>query len=149
MKDRRVSSELRSPLMSMQQGSLARLEHAEKDVRAEIAEHNWPTTPAIGRAESFKDKSAESFKVFARLRPAAKSVKASADIRVVRSHGQQCIIQARNLEFLLDHVWDDEDTQEDEASLSTVSIPPAELCGIYPNAAGMGMGEAHLYALGL
>ena len=25
---------------------------------------------------------------------------------------QQCIIQARNLEFVLDHVWDETDTQE-------------------------------------
>ena len=30
----------------------------------------------------------------------------------MRSHGQQSIIQAKNLEFLLDRVWDTGDTQE-------------------------------------
>ena len=66
---------------------------------------------ARARDEDGKSK-AESFKVFARLRPAANGQSSSGDIRVVRSHGQQSIIQAKNLEFLLDRVWDTGDTQE-------------------------------------
>ena len=70
------------------------------------------STPAA--ADKDKDKpGAESFRVFARLRPANKALgAASNDIRVVRRFGQHNIIQAKNLEFLLDHVWDQTDSQE-------------------------------------
>ena len=55
----------------------------------------------------------ESFKVFARLRPSADGFAEGGALRVVKRFGQSCIVQARNLEFVLDWVWDVAEAQED------------------------------------
>ena len=60
------------------------------------------------KADEDKEKH-ESFKVFARVRPAKEH---SKSIRVVTRFDKSHIIQCRNLEFVLDWVWDINDTQE-------------------------------------
>jgi hypothetical protein len=58
----------------------------------------------MGADEQSVKPASESFRVFARLRPCAPSEVPSSDLRVINRFGQQCIIQARNLEFVLDWV---------------------------------------------
>ena len=51
----------------------------------------------------------ESFKVFARMRPAREQ---SDHMKVVTRFEKSQIIHCRNLEFMLDWIWDIHDTQE-------------------------------------
>ena len=76
-------------------------------------ETSRPTSPAPPGEDKSPAPTSESFRVFARIRPPAYGEAAAKELRIVRSHGQQCIVQAKNLEFLLDHVWDVNDSQDD------------------------------------
>ena len=67
-------------------------------------------TTAAGDADG---RNHESFRIFARLRPAVGSAESSSAMRVVGRFGQQRTVCVRNLEFLLDWVWNVNDTQED------------------------------------
>jgi hypothetical protein len=53
----------------------------------------------------------EAFEVFARIRPAATPDAVPLELKVQKRFGEQRTVRARNLEFLLDWVWDSECTQ--------------------------------------
>lgn len=54
----------------------------------------------------------ESFRVYARLRPTT-VYPAASGLRVVRRFEKSQIIHAKNLEFMLDWVWDASDSQDE------------------------------------
>jgi DNA replication protein DnaC len=62
--------------------------------------------------EDATDETETAVRVFARLRPAATSVR-EEHLSVPRRFGQQKHVQVRNLEFSLDWVFDEDATQDD------------------------------------
>ena len=68
--------------------------------------------PASLGSPASTDAPSESFRVFARLRP-PRNDSGSALLRVVKRHGLQRTVQGKNLEFLLDWVWDSDGEQAD------------------------------------